>query len=348
MRSIVLPAILACAALVAPPARAATARVVEVHVVDPQARPLARVTVSIAASPSGEFHASAQTDDSGVVVFTVPDGKGSYRIAAQADELAPSADVVDLGARRLPRGEPARLEITLKPPGAVELFNRAVGYFRQGRLVDAESDLRRALELQPDLGSAWAALSLVLLQKSQPSWLAQAKRDGRLPSDADPTLVTGQMIEEALTSARKALAVQPDDLLALRAQYDALQRLDRTEEADQALTALAAKDSATNLAPLLFNAGANAGNAGDVERARSRFRQALERDPSLWQAHTALAELEVREQDLDQALRELDEALAIAPREKSVWQRKIELLKALGRVADAEAAERQLAALGTG
>ena len=104
-------------------------------------------------------------------------------------------------------------------------------------------------------------------------------------------------------------------------------------------------DHAASTACLLFNAGALASNAKDVVRAQQRLEQALVLDPSLHQAHSALAELRIGEQDFEAALAELDKVLALAPRNFRAFERKIEVLRALGRTADADALAEQLTAL---
>lgn len=320
MRSIVTPSLLALSIATTAPLAGATARVVEIHVIDQQAKALPGVAVTLAAEPQGDYRDTGTTDGSGVVTFTVPDGKKSYRIEAAAPELAPFAEVVDLGKRKLPRDESVRLEITLTPPTAADHFNRGVEALRNGDTAAGEAAMRSAVEVDPNLARAWEVLALISLQ---------SKRYG-----------------EALDAADRALALTPAETGALRSRYEALAGLKRDAEADAALDELLKTDHSPELARLLFNAGAVAGNAGDLELARRRLGQALEREPGLWQVHTALAELDVREQHLDQAVAELDKALALAPQQRRVWQRKIELLKALGREDEAASAEKSLAELG--
>jgi tetratricopeptide (TPR) repeat protein len=149
---------------------------------------------------------------------------------------------------------------------------------------------------------------------------------------------------DALEHADKALALAAGDKNALRTRYEALAAL-RRPEAEAALDTLFAQDKTPDTARLLFNAGAEAGNAGNGEIARQRLGQALELDPKLWQAHTALAELAIREQRLPDAVAALDKAIEVSPRNFKAWERKIEVLRAMGRTADADAAAAQLAAL---
>jgi tetratricopeptide (TPR) repeat protein len=300
-------------------ALAAASQRVEVRVLAPGATPLAGAAVTVDAVDGEPFSAAATSDDGGRAVFELPSARRAYRLSVEHAEHAPFAETVDLAARRLARGETLRMEVELLPLTAVDLFNRGVRALQAGDRAAAETEFRRAVEKDPDFARGWGVLALVALD--------------------------GRRYEDALAASDRALALAPDDVDALRSRHDALAALGRHDEADVALTALAAKDASPELARLLFNAGAVAANGGQVERARARFTEALARDPQLWQAHNALAELAVREQDLERALAELERAIELSPRQSRTWERKIEVLKALGRADEAAAAEQQLAAL---
>ena len=127
---------------------------------------------------------------------------------------------------------------------------------------------------------------------------------------------------------------------ALRSRYDALTGLGDKPGADAVLTELAAKDRTPDVARLLYNAGALAGNAKEIEVARARFEEALAIDPTLHQAHSALAELAIKEKKYPEAIAEIDLAIAVAPRNFKAYERKIEVQKAMGDKAGAEATEK--------
>lgn len=311
-------AVLFAAACAATPLAAATQRV-EVRILAPAAKPLAGAAVTITAVDGEAFAVNATSDDAGTASLELPSAKRAYRLDVDHTDYAPFTESFDLGARRLQRGETVRLEVELLALTAADIFNRGVRALQAGDRDAAEAEFRRSVAMDPGFARGWGVLALVTLD---------AKR-----------------YDDALAAADHALALVPDDLEALRSRHDALVGLQRADEADAALTALAAKDASRELSRLLFNAGAAAANAGQPERARLRLTEALARDPSLWQAHSALAELAVRAQDLEGALAELDRALAVAPRQTRVWERKIEVLRALGRGEEAAAAEAKLAEL---
>lgn len=311
-----LLAVLAALAAVTP---LAAAQRVEVRILAAGAKPLAGAVVTIAAVEGEPFTATLTSDDAGVATFELPSAKRAYRLDAEHAEHAPFTETFDLGARRLQRGEAVRLEVELLALTAIDVFNRGVRALQAGDRATALGEFRRSVEMDPAFVRGWSVLALAALEDRN--------------------------YGDALSDADRALALAPGDAQALRSRYEALAGLGRGDDADAALTALVAADPSAELSRLLFNAGAAAANTGQPERARRRLAEALERDPQLWQAHSALAELAVREKDLELALAELDRALAIAPRQTRVWERKVEVLRALGRADDAAAAEQQLAAL---
>jgi tetratricopeptide (TPR) repeat protein len=176
--------------------------------------------------------------------------------------------------------------------------------------------------MKPDFKEAWRVLSMV--------YLDEKKND------------------QALAAADKAIALDPADPIGLRDRYEALVALGRKEESETALHALAERDRSPEVAKLLYNAGADAWNAKNSELARKHFDEALLIDPKLYQAHLALAEIHVAEKKWDEAVVDLDRALAITPRNFKAQERRIEILKAAGKTAEAAEAEKALAALKAG
>jgi tetratricopeptide (TPR) repeat protein len=314
-----LAAALVLTAFALPAASSAAPQRIEVRVVDEQKQPLAGIPVAVAAVAGDDFARSATSDEHGLVAFELPTAERVYRLRIAHPEWVEFEREFDLGASPSTRRDVVRLEATLTRPGHGDRFNRAVRAYQAGDLAGAETELRAAVELEPAFAKGWSVLALVLLEQRR--------------------------AEEALAATDRALAVAADDGEALRLRYDALAALDRRDEAEATLDALAARDRSPELARLLFNSGATAANSGQPELARRRLAEALARDPALWQVHSALAELEIREQDLDSALAELDRALALAPREARLWERKLEVLRALGRGDEAAEAERRLAEL---
>lgn len=303
---------------------AARTQAVEVRVLAADGAPLEAAAVTVAAE-GGAFRHQAASDAQGRVRVELPEARGSYRFHVEHPQHKAFEELVDLDKQKSSAGDLLTLEVKLLAVDAVDWFNRGVERLRTADTAGAEAAFRRAVELDPELARGWSVLALVLVEAGKPA--------------------------DALAAADRALALSAGETDALRARYDALAALGRADEADAALGELVARDPSPELARLLFNAGATAANAGQSERAKLRLEQALARQPGLWQAHAALAELEVRANRLDDALAALDRALAVAPEQARLWDRKATVLRALGRTdeaaaADAEAAKRRAPAGG--
>jgi tetratricopeptide (TPR) repeat protein len=74
---------------------------------------------------------------------------------------------------------------------------------------------------------------------------------------------------------------------------------------------------------------------GSLDEAERRYRQAAETDPSIYEPHLALAKLAVQQRRPDEALRQLDEARRLAPREYGVLYSLALLYRQLGRADEA-------------
>ena len=280
---------------------------------------LAGATVEIVAESGDAFTASGATDAEGHWAVDLPDTRRPYRLKVTAAEHQPSEQSIDLKGQRGSRSKPVGVTVELRPFTAEDYFNAGRERLFAKDLAKATVEFRKAVEKDPSLARGWSVLAMLEIESGQAA--------------------------AALEHADRALAVDPTEMQALRTRYDALLALRRAEEATKTLDELYQKDKSPDTGRLLFNAGAEAANGGDSASARLRLGQALELEPKLWQAHTALAELAIREQRLDDAVASLDQAIAISPRNFKAWERKIEVLRAMGKSAEADAAAAQLAEL---
>jgi len=303
--------LLAFALLAAVPVFAAKPIALEIHVQSAAGGDIEGATVTVSATAGDAFTASGATDAAGRYQVEVPDGRAEYRIEVSHDGFKKSDGAVDLKGQKAPRGKPLGLTVELQPFDAADHFNAGVAFLRGKEMSAAEAEFHKAVELDPTLAAGWRVLGMIA---------------------AD-----GRRYEEALDAAEHAIALDAADTQSMRTRYEALAGLDRKDDAMAALDDLYAQDRTEDTARLLFNAGAEAANAGAGDTARLRLSQALELEPGLWQAHTALAELAVREQKLDEAVAEIDKALAISPRNFKAWERKIEILRAMGNEDGAKA-----------
>ncbi len=295
---------------------------IQVTVKDEAGAAVAKAKIELAATSGEPFAVAGESDGKGVWACDLPDFSRVYDLKVAREGFAPFEQPLDFVAQKIEAGMTAQLVVTLvtpKGPSAEQLYNEGVVAIQNRDLVTAEAKIRQALELKPELAQGWMALAMVLAE--------------------------GKRWPEALDACDKALGATPDNPALLRIRFEALDKLGRADEAAAALDVLVAKAPSAETAVIAFNQGAQATNHGDLAAARRRFDQALALNPSLYQAHSALAELHVRDKDYAAALAELEKAQALAPRNTRILERKIEVLRALGKKEEAAAAEKQLADL---
>lgn len=306
-----------------PPAAAKKTFPIDVAVQSETRAQLAGAAVSIRAESGAPFAVEGLTDERGHFATKLPNFSRVYEIRVRLEGFVEFVQSLDLAAQNLQPRATAEITVTLpekRGPAPEEIFNDGVRALQANDSATAEAKMKRALELAPDLAPAWSVLAMLYADTRR--W------------------------PEALEAADKTLALKPDDLAALRARPEALAGLGRQEEAGAALDALAGADHSKESARLLFNAGAEAWRVKDAALGTKRFEQALAADPGLHQACAALAEVKIGTKDLPGALADLERGLVIAPTEKKLWRRKIDVLRALGRAEEAATAEKTLAELG--
>jgi tetratricopeptide (TPR) repeat protein len=295
----------------------------EVIVTTLEGAPVEGADVAISSSTTVSPYAfAAKTDAAGKCTGEFVEFKGLYTIKVSKPGFKEFTQELDFATSKLKKGQLASLKVTLPQITAVEYFNEGAKALREKDLATASAQFELAIAADPKLAKAYSVLALIELEQKE--WA------------------------KALAHADQAIALDPADLGALRSRYDALVGAGDTVNANVVLTELAAKDRTPDTARLLYNAGALAGNAKEVEVARARFQEALAIDPTLHQAHSALAELAIKEKNYPAAITEIDLAIAAAPRNFKAYERKIEVQKAMGDTAGAEATAKKLAALKAG
>ena len=294
-------------------------RAFEMIVSDSTGAPLPGALLIVKA-PDGStvgLSAAGVSDGEGKVTGTFPDSESLYTVDLSKDRFRPQRQTIDLASLKLKRNDTAIVRFTLDPVTAQDDYNTAIRAIQSKDMAAAEKSLRASILTDPTFAKGHEVLAMVLLDAKQ--------------------------YDDALTAANRALELDPTNASALRSRYDALDGLGRAEEAEAALAALAEKDKSSDVARLLYNAGAVAMNAKDHDKARAYLEKALAVDPNLYQAHAALAEVAIGEKQYDEAVKQLDLVLGLAPRNFKAMERKIEVLNAAGKSAEAEKVAKELA-----
>lgn len=310
---------LAVAALFALAGAAAAKSKLEITVKNVAGETVEGADISVSAESGDPFTIAGTTDKKGRYKTEIPDFERAFVLKVGKEGYTVLEERLDFPSQNLRPSQTAEVTVTLVPRGPTEVFNEGVRAIQARDNETARARFEEAVAMKPDFIEAWRILSRLYLMQNQ--------------------------YEQTLAAGEKALALAPADGEVLRDRYEALAGLGRAQEAAAALDALAEKDKSPETAKFLFNAGAAAWNDKDGATARKRFEQALACDPTLWQAHQAMAEIHIDAKEWDQAIAEIDREIALTPRNFKAYERKIAVLKAAGKAEAAAAVEKELEAL---
>lgn len=258
-------------------------------VVDPEGRPIEGVTVTATSDQVPDFHEVEVTDAKGVfkvdfdeinVVYKYEFVKAGYRTLRSAqtwekDGTARHEFVLEPGVSG-PDGELAPVTASGR---AAQAFNNGRAAVEAGDWGAAAAKFEEALDHDPELGPAWAALGAVRLEQGR--------------------------YAEAVDAAEQAMALGVGDELVLRTRWEAYRQL-----GDDAKTAAAEADlkevgRLAEEAKRIHNEGVALARADEHEAAFEKFLEASRLDPSLRAAHLGVAtsglEIERPEAALDAA-----------------------------------------------
>ncbi len=291
----------------------------ELTVKGPDGKPAEGVAITVNVASGDPFTASGVTDKKGRFDTELPDFARVYNVAVSKAGFGGYERPLDFAAQGIKTGQTAEVVLTIAPRSHVDAYNEGARALADGNRDLALERIEESTRMKPDFLEAWRALSSLYAASTRPA--------------------------DALAASDRTLELATGDVEALRNRYHALVELGRGDEARTALAALVAVDRTPETARLVFNLGADAMKSGDHAAARGHFASALELDPNLHQAHSALAEIQIGAKDFAGAIAELDKVLALSPRNFVAWERKIEVLKAMGKADEAAEAQRKLVEL---
>ncbi len=170
---------------------------------------------------------------------------------------------------------------------AAELYNEGVEALAAGFPDTARDRFEAALEHNQNLAPALSGMALIEMRRER--WT------------------------EAASFAARALALEPFDAVALFAAYRSNKVLGNDDQMAEALATLNATGGGVDAAARVFNEGADAYRAKDFDAAKMRFLEAIELDPTLPDAYSALAAIQLNEGQFDEALATTRTVLALDP-----------------------------------
>ncbi len=166
---------------------------------------------------------------------------------------------------------------------AITAFNEGLTAQKENDLETARAKFEAALVENPELGPAQVALAQTLLDLRQ--------------------------YDAALAAADKALGMEINRADGLQAKYQALRGLGRQDEADAVSAELKTAEDAVASARRIYNEGGEAFQANDHDTALAKFLEATELDPSLVDAHHAVATLQLAKGNHEESAAAAEKAL---------------------------------------
>jgi tetratricopeptide (TPR) repeat protein len=292
-------------------------------VVDADGNPLSGVQVTVSSEQLPSFHHDLQTDEDGQFTVRFLSNQTQYRFQfllekpgyqSVVEELSPSAVrqsrqefVLEASkTRAVERHGDLTSVVTGSTNVAIEAFNEGLTAQRAGDLDTARAKFEGAIAADPSLGPAHVALSQVLLDQKR--------------------------YAAAVESADKALALDTGHIEALGVKYEALRAQGKKDEAEAVAAELESVEDAVASARRIYNEGGEVYQAGDVDTALEKFRQAAELDPSLVEAQHAIATLELAQGRPEAAAEAAEKALALGSDDLKTLRVLYDAYQALGRV----------------
>lgn len=195
--------------------------------------------------------------------------------------------------------------VTGSTNAAVEAFNAGLAAQQAGDLETAKAKLQEALAADAGLGPAHVALAQVLLDLED--------------------------YEAAISEADAAVAADVSPADALRVKFQALRALGRREEAEAIAGELESAQDQVAAARVLYNDAAQAFQAGDLETALDTFQKAAELDPTLQDAHHAIATIQLNRQNYEAAAESAKKALSLGTEDVRTLRVLYDAYDALGK-----------------
>lgn len=304
-------------------------------ILDQNNAPLADVKITIT-SPEFKFKQEKKTDKNGKVSILLLDATRQYVMMIEKDGYLPLEQPIkpQIGETMrpvlnlLPKSKPAEEEqgpaILTGESQAITVFNEGVVALQGGDQATALAKFQQAAELDPKQSAAYGA-------------------------QADVFLAAGRN-QEALAAADKFLELQPGDKRGLRDRYDALHGLGdkEKERTAAALDDLVKADPSHDTAVRIFNEGAERTRAGKMDEAIVFLKRAIEVDPKLEAAYSALGNHYLTRKNYKEAVAIADQHLAVNPESLEAMTVRYEAYKGMGDKAKAKEAFDAMQAATTG
>lgn len=303
---------------------------------DADGEPLAGVKVTATSESLPHYREIVTTDERGKFLLRFQASQSQYRFELLFEKIGyesfiqpyqPSSIRATRETYVMNRGEAQAVAshgdlssvLTGTTNEAITAFNAGLKAQIDGDLREARSKLEEATASDPELGPAWVALSQVRLDLKDHAGAVEA--------------------------ADRAVELRSSTADALRVKLQALRALDRKDEADAVAALLESAEDAEASARRIYNEGGEAFQAGDKATALEKFRKAAELDPSLREAHHAMATLELANGNAETAAEAAETALSLGSDDLATLRVLYDAYDALGRTEELMSIAPRLAAV---
>lgn len=301
-------------------------------ITNPEGKPIQGIKITVT-RPGTNYKQEKVTDKNGKFTLIILDATQEYVLRMEKEGYDPYEETIK------PKPEDVlRLSYTLaemapqQPAGpseeevkklegknqAITAFNEGVSLLQANNLAGAAGKFEEATKLDPALAPAHGALAEVYSEQKKHA--------------------------EALASADRYLELEPGNVRALRVRFDAIRALGDKEKLGPALDALVAADKSRETAVRLYNLGAEASRTGDRDGAVGYLKRAIEIDPTLDQAYTAMGQVLIVKKSYKEAIEAVDPLLARNPNNLEALTIRYEALKSSGDKAGAAKAQEAMKA----
>lgn len=291
----------------------------QAEVVDENGQPLQGVEVRIT-NDEIAYEKTLTTNKRGSFTLLVVDATRTYVMQFKKDGYRPVQEEVKLTPGDITRKSftVPSLESAPMPPSAeevarvegrnkaVKVFNEGVTLVQSGDVEGAKAKFIEASQIDAEMPQPLSALAGIYLDQKD--------------------------YAKAASTAEQLLAIDPQNARGLQVEYDAYSAMDKKDEAQAALDKLSSLDAGgADAAVRIFNQGADAVRAGDVNGALALFEKAAQLDPELAPAHAALARLYLDKKENEKALAAAETALNIDPDLVDVQKVRYEAYRRMGQ-----------------
>jgi tetratricopeptide (TPR) repeat protein len=287
----------------------------QAEVVDADGKPVPGVQVIVTQEEIG-YENTVETDKRGRFTLLVVDATRPYTFTFVKEGMPRVTEPFKIEAAGVTRhtftlaaqaaAAPAEgAAVTEGRNKAINAFNEGVTALQGGDKATARAKFEEAMAIDPEMPQPYSVLGSLYLEAKE--------------------------YDKAIEASQKLLELSPDDPAALVVLYDAHTAKGDAATAGQFLDRLSTAGGGTDAAIRVFNAGADAARAGNLDTAITLFGKAIEIDPELAPAHAAVARLLLARERYQEAVTAAEKALELDPGMTEVQRTRYEAYRSLGQ-----------------